>query len=97
MTTFKPFSLSLGRVDKIPSLDEPGCSVCRKRALMDFKIPVVVTAGQVGTGFMESNWPKFSARKCDYRVTGDGTDFVNGVHAIVVVVYHKQNTRCHGQ
>ena len=27
------------------------------------KLPVVMTASQVGTGFMESNWPKSSARK----------------------------------
>ena len=27
------------------------------------KPPVVVTAGQVGTGFLESNWPTSSARK----------------------------------
>ena len=50
-------------------------------------------AGQVGTGFLESNWPKPRRGNCDYRVTGDGIDFVNGLGAVVVVVYHEQNTR----
>ena len=34
-----------------------------------------------------------SAQDCDFRDDGIGTDFVNGLRAIVVVYYHKQNFR----
>ena len=52
---------------------------------------VVMTTGQVGTGFLESCWPKPRRENCDYCVMRDGIDFVNQLGAVVVVDNHEQN------
>ena len=37
LTTFKPFSLSLGKVGTIPIVGGTSCGVCRTRALLDLE------------------------------------------------------------
>ena len=59
---------------------------------------VVVTAGQVGTGFIGIQLAKVvGAGTVTYRATGDGIDFLNGLGVNVVVDYHEQNIRYPGQ
>ena len=61
--TFKPFSLSLGTVVMILCWRD-WIAVSAENKLSWTSTPsVVVTAGQVGTDFLESNWPKSSARE----------------------------------
>ena len=87
------FLIVAGKVGKIPIVGGTGLRYLQKQALLDFKIPVVVTAGQVGTDFMKSNWQSPRRGKYVYRVTRNSIDLVNGLGAIVAMVYHEQNIR----
>ena len=74
-----------GKVGKIPIVGGTGLRYLLKQALLDFEIPVVVTAGQVGTGFHEIQLAKSSARKICLPRDRNSIDFVNGLGAIVVM------------
>ena len=62
------------------------------------KPTVVVTAGQVGTGFIGIQLAEvLGAGTVITAATGDEIDFVNGLGADVVVDNHEQNIRYPGQ
>ena len=70
LTTLQPFSLSLEKADTIPIGEGPACSICERRCSWTSKPTVLVSIRQVGTGFIQSNWPKSSTRNCAYRGNG---------------------------
>ena len=57
-------------VGMIPIVGETELQGCRKQVLLDLKTLIVVTIGQVGEGFLESNWPK-PRGKTVITATGD--------------------------
>ena len=98
LTTFKPFSLSWERLARSPSLEGPACRSAGSGRSWTSKPTVVVTAGQVGTGFIGIQLAKvLGAGTVVTAATGSGIDFVNGLSANVVVDYHEQNIRYPGQ
>ena len=48
------FLIVAGKVGKISIVGGTGLRYLQKQALLDFRIPVVVTAGQVGTSFINN-------------------------------------------
>ena len=98
LTTLKPLSLSLGKVGTIPIAGGTSLLCLQRRALLDLETHGRREGWPGWHGFHWNPIGQCSRREnCDYRATGDGIDFVNGLGANVVVDYHEQNIRYPGQ